>query len=230
MGGHAAGDIASRMVIDALARIPPSSSLGVMVSEVYRGLQDVNSRLCEEARQRRKQLIGSTAVVLLGLADHAVVIWAGDSRAYRYRHDKLEQLTRDHSRIEELVGRGLITREQAERHPAANIITRAVGVAEPLELDSRMFKVADGDAFLLCSDGLTKELTDGEIGRVLAIGDERKVCEQLVERALAQGGRDNISVVAVSAVDTATMTKTQWNPSVSGSPGGVNDDEPTRMR
>jgi protein phosphatase len=213
MGGHAAGGVASRMVIDSLARIPPSSSLGALVSEVHRGLQDVNRRLCEEARKRREQIIGSTVVVLLALADHAILIWAGDSRAYRYRQGKLEQLTRDHSRVEELIGRGLITREQAEHHPAANIITRAVGVAEQIELDSQMFEIADGDIFLLCSDGLTKELTDGEIGRILAIGDERKVCEQLVERALARGGRDNISVVNMSAVDTATMTKTRWNPS-----------------
>lgn len=225
MGGHAAGDVASRRVVDALAALPPATSLGSQVSAVYQCLQTVNRDLCQEAQRRREQVIGSTVVVLLAQGSHVVVIWAGDSRAYRYRNGRLEQLTRDHSRVEEMVSQGLIDRDQAELHPAANIVTRAVGVEESLQPDSEMFEVADGDMFFLCSDGLTKEIRNDEIGRILAIGDEYKACSLLVERALAQGARDNVSVIVISAQDTVTLTQTQWNPTLRNPISDIDDTD-----
>lgn len=231
MGGHAAGEFASRMIVDALASIPPVDSVGLMVGEVRQCLQTVNRRLCDEARRRREQVIGSTVVVLLALADHAILIWAGDSRAYRYQQGRFQRLTRDHSRVEDMVSQGLITREQAETHPAANIITRAVGVADFLELDCEVVEVEDGDIFLLCSDGLYKEVTEAEIGRILAIGDDRKACNLLLERALERGARDNVSVVVVNVLDTATLTKTQWNPSFAAELRSQPEaDDPTKLK
>jgi len=231
MGGHAAGDFASRSVVDALATLPDPASLGEGVSAVHERLQAVNTRLAAEARRRGEKVIGSTAVVLLAYGTHAVVVWAGDSRAYRYRQDGLKQLTRDHSQVEELVAQGLISRQQALHYPGSNVITRAVGVMEPLELDSEMLTVHEGDIFLLCSDGLYNEVSDSEIGEALATGDCQYACKVLVERALARGARDNVTVVVVRALDEGQITRTQLNPSVKAAPPGDSDDgDPTQLK
>jgi protein phosphatase len=231
MGGHAAGDFASGAIVSALAGIPSPASLGALIDEVRRRLQSVNRQLNEEARDRREQVIGSTVVVLLVFGGHGVVVWAGDSRAYLYRRGELTRLTRDHSQVEELVSRGLITPEQAEHHPAANVITRAIGVADQLELDSEMFAVAEDDTFLLCSDGLYREVDDDGIRAALALGDCRESCDALIEAALASGARDNVSVVVVRASDELQATRTQYNPSLSaGAQRPVPDqDDPTEM-
>ena len=184
-------------------------------------LQAVNQSLSEEARQRGQEMIGSTVVVLLLFGAHAVVLWAGDSRAYLYREGELEALTRDHSQVEEFVSLGLITREQAEGHPASNIITRAVGVAGRLELDSEMFEIAAGDTVLLCSDGLYRELDSGDIRTCLAMDDCQQACDALLETALARGARDNVSVVLVRALHEEQVTRTHYNPSVTQAGGSM---------
>ncbi|MGB5537318.1 MAG: protein phosphatase 2C domain-containing protein [Thiogranum sp.] len=230
MGGHAAGDFASQSVVEALAAIPKPASLGALVGEVHQRLQAVNQRLSEEAGKRREQVIGSTVVVLLTYGNHAVSVWAGDSRAYRYRQGELAQLTRDHSQVEELVAQGLITREQAEHHPSSNVITRAVGVANSLELDSDMFEVQEGDVFLLCSDGLYNEVNDPEIKQALAVGDCQYSCDLLVDRALARGARDNVTVVVVRTVDEGQITRTQLNPSTAAPRSEQTDDDPTVLK
>jgi protein phosphatase len=232
MGGHAAGDFASRSVVEALAALPDLNSLGEAVSAVHEQLQSVNARLAVEARKRREKVIGSTVVVLLSYGTHAVITWAGDSRVYRYRQGGLEQLTRDHSQVEELVAQGLITRQQAQRYPGSNIITRAVGVMDPLELDSEMLEVEEGDVYLLCSDGLYNEVSDSEIREALAVGDCRYACKLLIERALARGARDNVTVVVVQALDEGQITRTRLNPSVKADPqtGGDDDGDPTQLK
>jgi len=231
MGGHAAGDFASQSVVEALAAIPKPDSLGSLVGEVHQRLQAVNQRLSMEAGRRREQLIGSTAVVLLAYGDHAVSVWAGDSRVYRYRRGELTRLTRDHSQVEELVAQGMITREQAEHHPSSNVITRAVGVSDKLELDSEMFEVQEGDVFLLCSDGLYNEVGEQEIKEALAVGDCQYSCDLLVERALARGARDNVTVVVVRTIDEDQITKTQLNPSTASAAGAEpEDDDPTVLK
>lgn len=232
MGGHAAGDFASRSVVEALATLPEPASLGEAVSAVHQRLQAVNDRLAEEARRRRERVIGSTAVVLLAYGEHAVVIWAGDSRAYRYRQDGLQQLTRDHSQVEELVAQGLITRQQAQRYPGSNVITRAVGVADTLQLDSEMIDVREGDMYLLCSDGLYNEVSDAEIRDALSAGDCQHAGRVLVEQALARGARDNVTVVVIQAQDEAQITRTRLNPSAKVAPVGRDDDDgdPTQLR
>ena len=231
MGGHAAGDLASRSVVDALAAIPQPASLGSSLGEVQQRLQKVNGELAEEARRRQVKVIGSTAVVLLVYATHGVVVWAGDSRAYRYRQGELEQLTRDQSQVEELVSQGRITREQAEHYPGSNVITRAVGVMGFLELDSEMFEVLEGDIFLLCRDGLYNEVSNSEIRDSLSVGDCQYSCDLLVQRALSRGARDNVTVVVVRALDEEQITKTQLNPSVPvESAVDAEDDDPTALK
>lgn len=231
MGGHAAGDFASRSVVEALATLPEPTSLGEAVSAVHERLQGVNGRLAQEARRRREKVIGSTVVVLLAFGEHAVVVWAGDSRAYRFRNDTLQQLTRDHSQVEELVAQGLITRQQAQRYPGSNVITRAVGVTDLLELDSEMIDVREGDMFLLCSDGLYNEVGDGEIREALSTRDCQHAGRVLVEQALARGARDNVTVVVVQAQDEAQITRTRLNPSAGTvAAAGDDDGDPTQLR
>jgi len=228
MGGHAAGDFASAAVVNALNAVSAPASLGALVGDVRERLQTVNRSLSEEARQRGQDVIGSTVVVLTLFGAHAVALWAGDSRAYLYRQGELKQLTRDHSQVEEFVSLGLLTPEQAQGHPASNIITRAVGVAGYLELDSEMFECAAGDTFLLCSDGLYRELDTNEIRACLALDDCRQACDALLERALARGARDNVSVVVVQVLREEQITRTHYNPSLTRAPDSVSrDDDPT---
>ncbi len=230
MGGHAAGDFASGAIVSALAGIPQPGSLGTLVGEVRRRLQTVNRQLSEEARTRREQIIGSTVVVLLVFGNHGVVIWAGDSRAYLYRRGELIQLTRDHSQVEQLLQLGMLTPDQVEGHPSANVITRAIGVADHLELDSEMFTLAEDDAYLVCSDGLYRELDEDSMKACLALGDCQRACDALVEGALARRARDNVSVVVVRVTDELQTTRTQYNPAVSASGRGEQDhDDPTEV-
>jgi protein phosphatase len=228
MGGHAAGDFASAAVVDALAAISGTPGLGSLVSQARERLEEVNRSLGTEARQRGQEMIGTTVVVLMLHGHHGVTLWAGDSRAYRYREGELTRLTRDHSQVEEFVSQGLLTRQQAEKHPASNIITRAIGVADQLELDSRMFELAPGDSFLLCSDGLYRELGDDEISACLAMDDCHQACDALIDRALAGGARDNVSVVVVRVLDADQVTRTRYNPSVTAASADTGGrDDPT---
>lgn len=230
MGGHAAGDYASRLIVESLAALPHSEDLDERAAQVCRCLDIVNERLREQARHRRERVIGSTVVVLLAAKRQALLIWAGDSRVYRYQPSDgaIARLSRDHSRVEELVDMGLITREQSETHPAANIITRAVGVADAVDFDVERVDVEEGDMFLLCSDGLYKEVAEAEMTQLLAGGDDKRACDLLLERTLERGARDNVSVIVVHQVpDATTLTRTRWNPSYSDA---ITDlDDPTKQ-
>jgi protein phosphatase len=230
MGGHAAGDFASAAIVSALAGIPPPASLGALVGAVRERLQRVNRRLNDEARNRHEQLIGSTVAVLLAYGGHGVVLWAGDSRAYLFRGGELIRLTRDHSQVEELVRLGLLSPDRSEGHPAANVITRAVGVADSLELDSEMFALAEDDTYLVCSDGLYRELDDDTIKTCLASGDCRQSCDLLVESALTRRARDNVSAIVVRMTDEPQETRTQYNPSLGASgKAQQGQDDPTEL-
>lgn len=214
MGGHTLGDVASRMVVDALARMSGDGDLATRAAEVRACLADVNRRLMTEAAMREVQTIGSTAAVLLAGDARGLCLWAGDSRIYLYRDGTLQQLTRDHSHVEELVSHGLLSPDEARRHPARNLITRAVGVADQFGMDEVELQVLHGDIFLLCSDGLSNEAGDEEIAALLAGNDLCAATRQLVQCALAHGGRDNISVVTVRAISPEHDDSTALNPAL----------------
>jgi protein phosphatase len=158
--------------------------------------------------------IGSTVVVLLACDRHCRYLWAGDSRIYLYRSGRLKRLTRDHSLLEELKSRGHVISADALPAAAQHGITRAVGAADILNLDEDIEAIIDGDIFLLCSDGLTNEVSEEEIGRALLAGTCRQSSEALVEMALERGGRDNISAVVVRAEDVFSSEKTLFNPAL----------------
>jgi protein phosphatase len=212
MGGHAVGDLASRLVVDALSRIASSVSIKTLIADARARLQAANQQLRDEAARRQVQRIGSTVVVLLACDRFCGYLWAGDSRIYLYRGGQLRQLTRDHSQVEQLKSLGVITDEEARHHPAQHMITRAVGATDVLDLDDDAIEVADGDIFLLCSDGLSNELSDDEMIAVLSSAERESVSEELVELALARGGRDNITAVVVQAEDLNGADKTLLNP------------------
>lgn len=208
MGGHAYGDVASRMVVAALDTLPGPGPAGLQqsVAVAIDHLRSVNGQLRAEAAMRKVTMMGSTVVVLLAYAGEAAFLWAGDSRIYLYRHGRLQQLTRDHSQAEEFKALGASA-------PVSNGITRALGAANTIDIEHGTVQVRDGDLFLLCSDGLSNPVDEQAIADALAAGECRAAVDELVAKALANGGRDNISVV-VARADDVCSDKTMLNPAL----------------
>jgi protein phosphatase len=214
MGGHTLGDLASRVIVETLSKMPPPASLASYIDDARDRLQAANRRLRSESALRNVPVIGSTVVVLLAYERHCAYLWAGDSRIYLCRHGRLMQLTRDHSRVEELKAMGTLSAEDALHHPAHNLITRAVGAADTLDIDGDTIEVSDGDMFLLCSDGLSNEVSDQEMRGALIPGDCEQAAQELLAMALEHGGRDNVSVIVVRAEDLYSSDKTELNPAL----------------
>lgn len=202
VGGADAGDYASRSIVHSLSGITEPASAAGFLADVQRSLENVNRRLREKAAAdaNRAGLIASTVVCLLFFGDWYCNVWAGDSRIYRLRGDRIEQMTHDHSEVQSLVDYGLITADEARRHPSANVITRAVGAEDVLQLDAVEGPIEPGDAFLLCSDGLTKVVDDWEIGAALARHPPRDAVHHLIQMTLDRGAPDNVSVAVVKTV------------------------------
>jgi serine/threonine protein phosphatase Stp1 len=197
-GGHERGDYASARIVEALAAIDAAYSGARLVQEVRASLDRVNNELRAKATMLGPNaLICTTVVALLIDAGEARVLWAGDSRLYLMRAGRLRQLTRDQSYVQDLVDRGEITREEAAGHPLSNIVTNLVGGSDELILEERNERLETGDLLLLCSDGLSGSVNDAEIAEVLGAYGVSTAADRLIERALAQGARDNVSVVVV---------------------------------
>jgi serine/threonine protein phosphatase Stp1 len=201
-GGHARGDMASGMIAEALDAIPPGLSAGAILAEVRNRMSATHAALHAATRSRAvHDLSASTVVIMIARDDYFACLWAGDSRGYLLRDGRLTQITHDHSLVQELVDAGAISASEAERHPRANVITRAVGSdAEVLELDKVSGRLMKGDRFLLCSDGLCKTLDDRTLAELLAGPTEMPPADALVESALAHNARDNVTVVTVEVL------------------------------
>lgn len=197
MGGHADGAFASGLLVETLGRLGHRDRLGSAVDAIRQAIVEVNRRLIDEAAVRGQDLIGSTIVTLVAVGDHCAILWAGDSRAYRLRQGELMQLSVDHTHVQDLVARGLLSAEQAEHHPLSHVLERAVGGDDELAVDCRIEALKEGDRYLLCSDGLTKELHADEIAGMLSQGTPHEVSHRLVASAREAGGRDNVTVVVV---------------------------------
>ncbi|MCP3981880.1 MAG: Stp1/IreP family PP2C-type Ser/Thr phosphatase [bacterium] len=207
MGGHAAGEVASEIAIQTLAETlrRNDSTNDTVVDEAGRRLvhavHEGNRRICESVVTREEwRGMGTTIVAMLKLNDRAVIGHVGDSRAYRVRAGKLERLTTDHSWVGEQVRLGLLTDEEASRHPMRNIVTRALGNRQEVEVELKEEACVEGDTIMLCSDGLNSMLTDVEILETLTrhADNPEAACKGLVDRANACGGEDNITVIVVS--------------------------------
>lgn len=196
MGGHDYGEVASALAREAIVR---EVRAGTPLAQAVR---IADEEIIRTSRTRRDALPMGTTVVAARIAGRRFeVAWVGDSRIYLWRDGQLAQLSQDHSYVQELVASGAITHEQARSHPQRNVVTQALGVTDPRELnvETMVGELRPGMQLLLCSDGLTEEVGDAGIARVLALGDcsAQECVDMLVAAALDAGGSDNITVVLI---------------------------------
>jgi len=214
MGGHAAGEVASKLAVEAINEFVCLTSGDQEITWPF-GLEDnisydgnrlktairyANRKVLEATKDRKdcEGMATTVAAVLLD-GDVANVAHVGDSRIYRYRDAELSQLTSDHSWVNEQIQSGVISADQARTHPLRNVVTRALGGKADLQVDLTPSPMLPGDVLLLCSDGLTTMVPDEEIRSLIesAAGDVEKLARDLVEEANARGGEDNITVLLI---------------------------------
>lgn len=201
MGGHDAGEVASNMISSALEKLDTNRSIPDLVDAVEDRLLEVHREIRNYSRTHCDgRTMGSTVVVMITRGDLGVCIWAGDSRLYRYRDDELTQITTDHSQVNEMIARGLLRPEEAENHPASNVITRAVGATDTLYLDTDICQLRKGDVYLLCSDGLYGALSHEEMLSRLRRSAIHDYANDLIEDSLHNGARDNVTVVTLQVI------------------------------
>ncbi|WP_240498515.1 protein phosphatase 2C domain-containing protein [Williamsia sp. 1135] len=203
MGGHDCGELASEAALSALSDTAITGinrtrdSVMDLLSEAQRQIEDIDT--ADSGRRAGTTITGAMLVDNDGVP-HWLVLNIGDSRTYRMSHGRLEQVTVDHSQVQELVDAGFLTAAQARVDPRRNVITRALGAGMEQEADFFTFPVEVGDRIMVCSDGLTGELTDDSIATILAdLTDPAQAAQALVAAALEAGGRDNITVAIADA-------------------------------
>jgi serine/threonine protein phosphatase PrpC len=202
VGGANAGDLASSLTVQALSRVTKPETMSGFLAEIYDRLGAVNGDLRRQAEARSFSAIATTIVTLLFVEQHFACAWAGDSRLYLKRGDQFRQVNHDHSEVQELVDQGVIGPAEARHHPRGNVVTRAVGAFDRLDLEMTHDWLREGDIFLLCSDGLSKTAEDDEIAALLEPPIDEAVAA-LIELALARGGPDNVTIVAVQLLRAA---------------------------
>ncbi|SHO49980.1 Stp1/IreP family PP2C-type Ser/Thr phosphatase [Anaerocolumna xylanovorans] len=200
MGGHNAGDYASRFCVEVFTETIKAAGEGLPVSTMSRALAVTNQKLLEEAKSRQElNGMGTTFVAATVLNNTLYVANVGDSRLYLIRNKEIKQITEDHSLVEEMVKNGEIEREQMRFHPNKNIITRALGASETVVPDYFEVELNKEDIILMCSDGLSNMMDDKDILEITNEfpDDLEGACGKLVGRANDNGGKDNISIVMI---------------------------------
>lgn len=204
MGGHNSGELASHMAVDLseeylLKFLKDADGGESTLSLICNLVAEVNKSIYLKAKESEENFgMGTTFVIGIRLDNKLYIGHVGDSRAYLIRNGVLERLTTDHSYIEELIKNGSLTREEARNHPKKNIITRALGCEENVEVDTYAVDLQDDDILVLCTDGLTNMLSETEILSIICECDEPQfACDELVRRANEKGGEDNITVILV---------------------------------
>lgn len=207
MGGHAAGEVASAIVVTAFGRLADKPTL--QTSDVAAAIEECNSQIVWKSQQDESRagmgttVAGIVAVEAAGV-DHWVVFNIGDSRVYQWNQGVLRQLSTDHSEVQELVDAGQITHDDARRHPRRNVVTRSLGTIPGPVVDQWLLPPSVGERFVVCSDGLSGELTDSDIAALLrAGGSPQGLADGLVAQAVAAGGRDNVTAIVLEV--TATL-------------------------
>ena len=202
MGGHAAGEVASRMAVQLIKEFFSSPEITEQTQEMKlaRAINYANQKI-HEAGEKDPALsgMGTTVVTVLARPEQVLIGFVGDSRVYLHHQNKIEQLTQDHSLVNEYVRKGLLTPEAAEHHPLKHVISRALGTSPAVEVETIRRNPVSGDTLLLCSDGLSNKLTFDEMNAILLkTGDNlEKACSALVEKAKEKGGEDNITVILI---------------------------------
>ena len=217
MGGYQAGEVASQLAVDVvrddssslniseadLGRIDPDTGISVAMRQLRGAIEKANNRICNVARGREELNGMGTTIVAARFYDGRIgIAHVGDSRCYRLRDGVLEQLTRDHSYVQDQLEKGLMSEEEAKNSSQKNLITRALGIDAIAEADVREYRTRPGDLYLLCSDGLS-DLVDDEVIQT-ALSTEKSPSDHikfLIDKANANGGRDNISIIIVRVGD-----------------------------
>lgn len=195
MGGHSRGDRASQSIIEKLHDFTASKNAEHDLDEILKRLDEANRQCREESAGQGS--MGSTVAALYVYGTEAYIVWAGDSRIYRYREPDFVQLSDDHSLVQELYRLGELAADELDNHPSSNVITRAVGVHDTLEAQVRKIKVQPGDRFLLCSDGLFKDVAAAELKERLIQFGPHQAADALMSLALRRGGTDNTTAIVV---------------------------------
>lgn len=209
MGGQAAGEIASQMLVETVKNELNSAKLPWNGEILKSAILQANENILSEAQKHLEyQGMGTTATIMhiaepvetqpQIVTQMAYYAHIGDSRLYKLESNGLHQLTQDHSYVEDLVRRGEITVEEAKVHPLKNVLTQAVGAMPDIKVDIVSFKVKNGDVFLLCTDGLTNMVDDNEIANILH--STKNPADDLIEAALNHGGKDNVSVIVIGVL------------------------------
>ena len=199
MGGHQNGALASRLIVEQLAE-PSMGDLPQRLDELRKRLHTLNRRLGQEltvTSEHPDPVIGSTVVALLIEGDRAACVWAGDSRCYLWRGNRLYQLSRDHSLLQQLINEQQLSPSEAAQHPAAHALTRAIGASDELKLEILELDTLPGDAFLLCSDGLYQGVSVDNLGAALNLPSPQLTLNRLFQQALDGPARDNLSAVVI---------------------------------
>ena len=200
MGGHNAGDVASEVAVNTLAALAPTIP---DVDLLGRAVESANHAVITEAQKAGFEGMGTTMTACVVQGDKIAIAHVGDSRAYLLHTGKLQQLTRDHSWVADMVEQGKLTPDEARVHPNRSVITRALGSDPMMQPDLYEITASEGDRLLLCSDGLTGMVDDGSIQAMLArIRDPQRCAAALVKEAIANGGSDNITVIVVDITGT----------------------------
>ena len=198
VGGHDAGDVASRAVVDSLQQVRTGGELQERLAAAREMLRLTNEHLaCAASRPDKPVRSASTVVALFAGGHECAWLWAGDSRLYRLRGGELTRCTRDHSLVQDMVDRGELQEAQAAGHPQANVITRAVGAAASLELEHRYSDLQPGDRYLLCSDGIHGAIEETVIARALRAESPQGAVDALTAAVLGGPAKDNCTAVAV---------------------------------
>ena len=202
MGGHRAGDYASKLAVTTMVEAIEGMEAGEPAAVLGRAVDRANAAVYGSAEETPElEGMGTTVVAAVCERETLQVANVGDSRLYVINGNEIRQITRDHSWVEEMIRRGGLEREQARNHPDKNIITRAVGADETVRTDFFSVRLKEGDLILMCTDGLTNMLEDEEIRMVLdGARDIVEKAQELVRRANENGGRDNISVILIEPV------------------------------
>ena len=198
MGGHLSGDEASRAIVEGLSAVTATDTIDRLIVDVSDCLQTINANLLKRSRnQQTGQIMGSTVVVMLAAGNRCAALWAGDSRLYRYRDGRLSQLTRDHSPNSEQENPDAAAPTKENN---SNVVTRALGGDQDLLLDKIAFEAMPGDRYLLCSDGLVKAASADDIEAGLCRSDPEACSRDLIDRALKNNARDNVTVIVINPV------------------------------
>jgi serine/threonine protein phosphatase PrpC len=201
MGGHQGGEVASQLIVDGLRQLPSEiHSLSNYVDIVESSLLDANTKLRQMSEaQFSNRTIGSTVMCMMAHNNHIAYIWAGDSRLYRLRDGNFTQLSVDHSEVQRLLEEGMIEASAMENHPAANVVTKAIGGQESLALQVSLDDIESSDVYLLCSDGLYRDISEEELGDIIRDNDIDSAGNELVDLALSRTGADNLTLVLARA-------------------------------